>query len=199
MSKVQARRCQPARRNQTASPATVRKRLLSFPGAPPSPNLAALSRRLMVQSQNPKIAFYHTTAGNAGLCITVNSGKFRRPMSQLGHLQTFGRSKRTSALFPRARHQRRTPLCLLRARNRLMHCNKDNLLDHLVSPEDQCRRYIETNRLSGFQVDHQHELRRLLNRNVGWRDAVENLADFIRPNTEIVWIVWRPATCLRLW
>ena len=25
-------------------------------------------------------------------------------MSQLGHLQTFGRSKRTSALFPRARH-----------------------------------------------------------------------------------------------
>ena len=146
MSKVQARRCQPARRNQTASLATVRKRLLSFPGAPPSPNLAALSRRLTVQSQNPKIAFYHTTAGNAGLCITVNSGKFRRPMSQSGHLQTFGRSKRTSALFPRARHRRRTPLCLLRARNRLMHCNKDNLLDHLVSPEDQCRRYIETNR-----------------------------------------------------
>jgi hypothetical protein len=28
--------------------------------------------------------------------------------------------------------------------------------DHLVSPGDQCRRYIETNRLSGFQVDREY-------------------------------------------
>jgi hypothetical protein len=64
-------------------------------------------------------------------------------------------------------------------------------LDHLVSPEEQRRGYIETNCLSGFQVYHEHELRRLLNRNIGRRDTVESLADFIRPDTEIVRIIWR--------
>ena len=62
---------------------------------------------------------------------------------------------------------------------------------HLVGSEDQCRRYIKPNRLSGSQVDREHQLRRLLDRNVGWRNPVENFADFVRPEMEIVWIVWR--------
>src|ERR1700721_3983879 len=72
-------------------------------------------------------------------------------------------------------------------------CNAANApsFNHLVGSEDQCRRHIETNPLSGFQVDREHELRRLLDRNVGWPTAVQSLADFVRPEMEIVEIVWR--------
>src|SRR6202035_4094396 len=66
-----------------------------------------------------------------------------------------------------------------------------SLFDHLVSPEDQRRRHIQTDGLGGFQVDREYELRRLLDRDVGRRNAVESLADFIRPAKEVVRIVWR--------
>jgi hypothetical protein len=45
-------------------------------------------------------------------------------MSQLGHLQTSRESKRMSALPPESGHRRHAPPRPLRAKCRLMHCNK---------------------------------------------------------------------------
>src|SRR4029077_16070034 len=61
----------------------------------------------------------------------------------------------------------------------------------LVSSGDQCSRYLDTKRLCGFQADRQYEFRRLLDRNIGRRYAVESLADFITVETPIIKPVWR--------
>jgi hypothetical protein len=45
--------------------------------------------------------------------------------------------------------------------------------NHLVTPENQCRRYVETNRLGGFEINREYKFRwLLLDGNVGWRNAV---------------------------
>jgi len=44
--------------------------------------------------------------------------------------------------------------------------------NHLVSPEDQCRWDVNTKCIGCFQVNREHELRSLLDRNVGWRNAI---------------------------
>src|SRR5262245_28699667 len=50
-------------------------------------------------------------------------------------------------------------------------------LDHLVRARQQCRRKREAERLGGREVDHQLELRRLLDRQVGRLRASEDLVD----------------------
>jgi hypothetical protein len=51
------------------------------------------------------------------------------------------------------------------------HCHKPTLasllFDHLVGARKQCGRYIEAERLGGFEVDDQLELGGLLDRQVG--------------------------------
>src|SRR6266849_3721903 len=51
------------------------------------------------------------------------------------------------------------------------------LLDHLVRPLQQGLRDRQPERLRGFQVDHQLELRRLLDGQVGRFGALEDLVD----------------------
>src|SRR4051794_1961687 len=48
------------------------------------------------------------------------------------------------------------------------------LFDHLVGSNHQRRRNIEAKRLGGPQVDHQLELRGLLDRKVGWLRTLED-------------------------
>jgi hypothetical protein len=76
-------------------------------------------------------------------------------MSQMGHLPTFGKSKRMSAL-PGSGHQRRAPSCLLRAKNRLMLCSKSKkeLFEHLVGAGKQRGRHDDAERVGGLHVDH---------------------------------------------
>src|SRR5262249_18088269 len=67
-----------------------------------------------------------------------------------------------SALPPKAdirgRHSD-VPLC---AKSRLMLCSKKSLFDHIVGALPQEQRHVETERLGGFQIDHQLELVRSL-------------------------------------
>src|SRR5215813_9488311 len=49
--------------------------------------------------------------------------------------------------------------------------------NHLVGAREQRWRNVEVNCLRSSKIDHQIELRRHLDRKVGWRGALENPAD----------------------
>src|SRR5215471_8337841 len=51
---------------------------------------------------------------------------------------------------------------------------RDASLDHLVGAGEQSRRHVVAERLSGFGVDHQLELARLLDRQIRWLGALED-------------------------
>ena len=61
-----------------------------------------------------------------------------------------------------------------------------SLFDHLVGACEQCRRYFEAERPSSFEVDHQLELNRLLDGDVGRVHPAQNLVDKIAGATEHV-------------
>jgi hypothetical protein len=50
-------------------------------------------------------------------------------------------------------------------------------LDHLVGKRQELVRHVEAQRLGGPEVDHQLELGRLQDRQVGWLRAFEEAAD----------------------
>src|SRR5262249_11835815 len=50
-------------------------------------------------------------------------------------------------------------------------------LDHLIRPREERRRDGEAERLGSFQVNHEHEFRRLLNWEISRLGAPENLVD----------------------
>ena len=54
------------------------------------------------------------------------------------------------------------------------------LLNHLLRPHHHHRRNRQAKRLGGFKINHQLELRRLLDRNVGWLGAFQDLVDHRR-------------------
>src|SRR5712664_826601 len=51
------------------------------------------------------------------------------------------------------------------------------LYDHLVGAGEQCRWHNDVKRLCGLQIDHQFELGRLFDRQVGGLRTLENLVD----------------------
>ncbi len=51
------------------------------------------------------------------------------------------------------------------------------LFDHLIRPRQHIRWYRETDLFRGFQVDHEFELGRLLDWNLGRLRALKNLVD----------------------
>src|ERR1700716_3990560 len=51
------------------------------------------------------------------------------------------------------------------------------LFDHVVGAGEQCRWHNDAKRLCGLQIDHQFELGRLLDRQVGRLRTLENLVD----------------------
>src|SRR5438876_7563190 len=51
------------------------------------------------------------------------------------------------------------------------------LFDHLVGAGEQCRWHNDAKRLCGLQIDHQLELGRLFDRQVGRLRTLENLVD----------------------
>src|SRR5215472_5670784 len=51
------------------------------------------------------------------------------------------------------------------------------LFDHLVDKCEQRVRYVEPHRLCGFQIEHEQEARRLLDREVGGFSAFEDAID----------------------
>src|SRR6267378_6972118 len=60
-----------------------------------------------------------------------------------------------------------------------------SLLDHLISPQQQRRRDREAERLGSFEIDYELELRRLLDRQVGWLGAFEDSVDVSRRLPEL--------------
>src|SRR5262245_2663314 len=52
-----------------------------------------------------------------------------------------------------------------------------NSFDHLVGEREQRVRYVEPHRLCGFQIEHEQEARRLLDRQVGGFSAFEDAID----------------------
>ena len=49
--------------------------------------------------------------------------------------------------------------------------------DHLVGTGEQRQRHRKTKRLGHFEIDHNFQLGRLLDRQVGWFAAFEDLVD----------------------
>src|SRR6516165_3094560 len=54
---------------------------------------------------------------------------------------------------------------------------KGILFDQLIGSHEQLVRHGEAESLGGFEIDHQVEFRRLLDRQVAWLCAFENLVD----------------------
>jgi hypothetical protein len=57
------------------------------------------------------------------------------------------------------------------------HRKSADLFNHLVGAGEQCRRHNDSKRLCGLQIDHQFELGRLFNRQVGSLRALEKLVN----------------------
>src|ERR1700686_5437747 len=76
---------------------------------------------------------------------------------------------------------RRTPVAACRVLQkrtfRTSLSGHDRSFDHLVGTEQQGLRHRDAKRLGGFEVDHQLELGRLLNRNIGRSGAAKYLGD----------------------
>src|SRR6516225_8892622 len=68
---------------------------------------------------------------------------------------------------------------LTRCANSVLTCRnkKAPLFDHLVGKCEQRVRYVELHRLCGFQIEHEQEARRLLDRQVGGFSAFEDAID----------------------
>src|SRR5215211_2669059 len=67
-----------------------------------------------------------------------------------------------------------------------------HLFDHLVGAREQRGRDVEPERLGGLDVDHELELGRLLDRDVGWLRSAQNLVDKLGgPSVELrpVWSI----------
>jgi hypothetical protein len=60
----------------------------------------------------------------------------------------------------------------------------DPLFNHLIRPLQERRRDRQTEGLGGLEVDHEFELRRLLDGQVGGPGALEDLVD-VAPGTPV--------------
>src|SRR5215470_11024175 len=56
-----------------------------------------------------------------------------------------------------------------------VHRSKITLLDHLVSGDEQSLRHRDAERLRSLEINHQVEFRRLLDWEIGWLSAFQNL------------------------
>jgi hypothetical protein len=65
-----------------------------------------------------------------------------------------------------------------------------NSLDHLVGAGEKRRWNIETERLGGRQIDNELKVGRLLDWNVGWLSAAQNLVDEVGSARELLRKVW---------
>ncbi len=61
--------------------------------------------------------------------------------------------------------------------------------DHLIGANEHCRWHNDAKRLCGLQIDHQLELGRLFDRQVGRLRTLENLVDENGGPTKYIWII----------
>ena len=92
---------------------------------------------------------------------------------QLPDLSTIIRVESSSTGVSRLRGA--LPATDLSMRNKLREQKAWNSLNQLISLCDEERRHFETKRLGGLEIDHQLELRRLLDGQVGGLGALEDL------------------------
>src|SRR4030095_4766303 len=75
--------------------------------------------------------------------------------------------------------------------------NPGAFLDHLVRSHQHIRRDRQADLLGGLHMDHKLELCRLLDWNVGWLRALENLVDHSRDasiHKDVVWSIGHKST-----
>src|SRR6516164_2309741 len=117
--------------------------------------------------------------GNAGQNIIYSTLSLpppaTMPMAALGQKRTFTGQSPMSAL-PQKRTWISTFVMSALCQKRT-HAPQQNLslFDDLVGAREQCARDGEAKRLRGLKIDHKVKLGRLLDRNVGWLRAAQNL------------------------